>query len=111
MEFYTLDVYKTTESLVIKGFSSIQNLLTHNLGFQNCIKDGKNIDPDEGAGVNFEQVIVLGPQFSGHEVEDDLTYIVMVDHGALFGILYFQTETYRADALATDVRVRGKVFF
>lgn len=45
MEFYTLDVYKTTESLVIKGFSSIQNLLTHNLGFQNCIKDGKNIDP------------------------------------------------------------------
>ena len=50
MEFYTLDVYKTTESLVITGFSSIQNLLTHNLGFQNCIKDGKNIDPAWGSG-------------------------------------------------------------
>jgi len=45
MEIYTLDVYKTTESLVIKGFSAIQNLLRHNLGFQNCIKDGKNIEP------------------------------------------------------------------
>ena len=44
MEIYTLDVYKTTESLVIKGFSANQNLLRHNLGFQNCIKDGKNID-------------------------------------------------------------------
>ena len=44
MEIYTLVVYKTTESLVIKGFSAIQNLLRHNLGFQNCIKDGKNID-------------------------------------------------------------------
>ena len=53
MEFYTLDVYKTTESLVIKGFSSIQNLLTHNLGFQNCIKDGKNIDPPYNTGNDF----------------------------------------------------------
>lgn len=44
MEIYTLDIYKTTESLVIKGFSAIQNLLRHNLGFQNCIKDGKNIE-------------------------------------------------------------------
>ena len=63
MEIYTLDVYKTTESLVIKGFSAIQNLLRHNLGFsaiqnllrhnlgfQNCIKDGKNIDPPCGNG-------------------------------------------------------------
>lgn len=50
MKFYTLDVYKTTESLVIKGFSAIRNLLTHNLGFQNCIKDGKNIDPRWGRG-------------------------------------------------------------
>jgi uncharacterized protein YebE (UPF0316 family) len=50
MEIYTLDVYKTTESLVIKGFSAIQNLLRHNLGFQNCIKDGKNIEPACGSG-------------------------------------------------------------
>jgi len=50
MEIYTLDVYKTTESLVIKGFSANQNLLRHNLGFQNCIKDGKNIDPACGSG-------------------------------------------------------------
>src|SRR5690625_1386281 len=50
MVIYTLDVYKTTESLVIKGFSAIRNLLTHNLGFQNCIKDGKNIDPACGTG-------------------------------------------------------------
>src|SRR5690554_5082547 len=50
MEIYTLVVYKTTESLVIKGFSAIQNLLRHNLGFQNCIKDGKNIDPACGSG-------------------------------------------------------------
>lgn len=50
IEIYTLDVYKTTESLVIKGFSAIQNLLRHNLGFQNCIKDGKNIDPEFVSG-------------------------------------------------------------
>jgi len=50
MEIYTLDIYKTTESLVIKGFSAIQNLLRHNLGFQNCIKDGKNIDPPYNTG-------------------------------------------------------------
>ncbi len=50
MEIYTLDVYKTTESLVIKGFSANQNLLRHNLGFQNCIKDGKNIDPPYNTG-------------------------------------------------------------
>lgn len=50
MEIYTLDVYKTTESLVIKGFSANQNLLRHNLGFQNCIKDGKNIEPACGSG-------------------------------------------------------------
>ena len=53
MEIYTLDVYKTTESLVIKGFSAIQNLLRHNLGFQNCIKDGKNIDPPYNTGGDF----------------------------------------------------------
>ena len=53
MEFYTLDVYKTTESLVIKGFSANQNLLRHNLGFQNCIKDGKNIDPPYNTGNDF----------------------------------------------------------
>jgi putative DNA primase/helicase len=50
MEIYTLDVYKTTESLVIKGFSANQNLLRHNLGFQNCIKDGKNIEARFGTG-------------------------------------------------------------
>lgn len=55
MEIYTLDVYKTTESLVIKGFSAIQNLLRYNLGFQNCIKDGKNIDPAAG----FRVIIVI----------------------------------------------------
>ena len=54
MEIYTLDVYKTTESLVIKGFSANQNLLRHNLGFQNCIKDGKNIDPPYNTGSAFE---------------------------------------------------------
>ncbi|MFW5649743.1 MAG: site-specific DNA-methyltransferase [Candidatus Alkaliphilus sp. MAG34] len=53
MEIYTLDVYKTTESLVIKGFSANQNLLRHNLGFQNCIKDGKNIDPPYNTGNDF----------------------------------------------------------
>ena len=53
MEIYTLDVYKTTESLVIKGFSANQNLLRHNLGFQNCIKDGKNIDPPYNTGKDF----------------------------------------------------------
>jgi adenine-specific DNA-methyltransferase len=53
MEIYTLDIYKTTESLVIKGFSAIQNLLRHNLGFQNCIKDGKNIDPPYNTGKDF----------------------------------------------------------
>lgn len=53
MEIYTLDVYKTTESLVIKGFSANQNLLRHNLGFQNCIKDGKKIDPPYNTGNDF----------------------------------------------------------
>ena len=45
MNFYTLDKYKTTESLVIMGFSAVQSLSIYDLGFQNCIKDGKNIDP------------------------------------------------------------------
>lgn len=53
IEIYTLDVCKTTESLVTKGFSAIQNLLRHNLGFQNCIKDGKNIDPPYNTGNDF----------------------------------------------------------
>ena len=61
-------MYKTTESLVIKGFSAIQNLLRHNLGFQNCIKDGKNIDPCCGSGGMFVQSVKFVERHHGNKL-------------------------------------------